>query len=79
MKTLKLIPLKEGPLILFLLKGKLVSPSITLTDRRRAAFIPAGQIINFLAYEKGTVVYRVGIGVPEAYPRSRGRGRAPYF
>ncbi|WP_052333958.1 mannose-6-phosphate isomerase, class I [Neolewinella persica] len=55
-----------GPLILFLLEGKLVSPSITLTKRRRAAFIPAGQIINFLAYEKGTVVYRAGIGVRDA-------------
>jgi mannose-6-phosphate isomerase len=62
-----------GPLILFLLKGKLVSPSITLTTRRRAAFIPAGQIINFLSYEKGTVVYRAGTGVREASP-SAGSG-----
>jgi mannose-6-phosphate isomerase len=57
-----------GPLILFLLSGKLVSPSLTLTARRRAAFIPAGQIINFLAYERGTVVYRAGTGIREAYP-----------
>ncbi|MFK8162899.1 MAG: mannose-6-phosphate isomerase, class I [Lewinella sp.] len=57
-----------GPLILFLLEGKLASPTITLTSRRRAAFVPAGQIINFLAYEKDTVVYRAGIGVRDAFP-----------
>jgi len=57
-----------GPMILFLLEGKLASPSLTLTNRRRAAFIPAGQIINFLAYEKGTVVYRAGIGVRDDFP-----------
>jgi len=55
-------------MIRFLLEGKLASPSLTLTNRRRAAFIPAGQIINFLAYEKGTVVYRAGIGVRDDFP-----------
>lgn len=57
-----------GPVILFLLSGKLASPSIALTERRRAVFIPAGQIINFLAYEKGTVVFRAGTGIRETFP-----------
>lgn len=68
---------ESGPAILFLLRGKLLSEELTLDARRRAAFIPAGQVVEFGAYESGTVVYRAGVGVVDSqtpHPRSGAGG-----
>lgn len=68
---------ESGPSILFLLSGKLYNDELTLDTRRRAAFIPAGQIVEFGAYESDTVVYRASVGVVDSqtpHPRSGAGG-----